>query len=333
MIRVGHLEHVAAVGLEGSLLLRVPVLARDPARALGRKAQLRPLHVRAGEDAVAGLEVLVEIPLGNILRLLVEQRRRADRVEREAAHTLRLVAPRIDVPVAAVVDQVLGRESALGFVIPLAVVVADGEALALEHGGSDSLEVLELRLACRLLQHVDAPLDLFRGVVALVEDRAQPLEQRLHVRREQARLQGLEQMLHGEQRVGFRRREPQARQLEARGIGVEPVAVRRLVPLDRRLEAVAQVFEVALEGGGRNLELFEKDLARHTAPLAQQALDCVEPLGALHEIGVRPPFPASAGSACARGWACPGKSSGIRCSSPRPRRCRRANRPRGRAAR
>ena len=86
-------------------------------------------------------------------------------------------------------------------------------------------------------------------MVALVEHGAQALEQRLHVRRQQARLQRLQQVLHRQQRMRLGRREPQARQLEIRRGSIEPVAVRGLVPLDRRVEAVAQVLEVALEGG------------------------------------------------------------------------------------
>jgi len=53
-VGVGQVQYPAAVGLEAPALLRVPGLRRHPARTLGAEAQLGPLHLPAGKDAVAG---------------------------------------------------------------------------------------------------------------------------------------------------------------------------------------------------------------------------------------------------------------------------------------
>jgi len=61
VVRVRHLEQVAAVRVEARALLRVPVLRRHPAGRLGSEAQARPLHLAPGEDAVARAQVLVQL--------------------------------------------------------------------------------------------------------------------------------------------------------------------------------------------------------------------------------------------------------------------------------
>src|SRR2546427_587873 len=130
VVRVRHLQQVAAVRVEARALLRVPALRRHPARRLGREAQARPLHLAAGEDAVAGAQVLVQLGGGDFLRPRVAQLGGADGVDREAAQGLADMAVTVDIPVAAVVHQALRRDLALGLAVVLAVVVADPEARA-----------------------------------------------------------------------------------------------------------------------------------------------------------------------------------------------------------
>src|SRR5687767_13022807 len=81
-LRVGQLQEVGAVLLHARLLLGMPLLRRHPARGARGEAQLRPLDLLAGEDAVAPGDVLVELGRGHLLRARLRQRRLADRVDR-----------------------------------------------------------------------------------------------------------------------------------------------------------------------------------------------------------------------------------------------------------
>src|SRR3546814_3217857 len=58
---VGHFQLVAAVGEITPLLLRMPVLVGHPARGLGAEHDRGHALGRAGEDAVAAGQVLVEL--------------------------------------------------------------------------------------------------------------------------------------------------------------------------------------------------------------------------------------------------------------------------------
>ena len=97
-----------------------------------------------------------------------------------------------------------------------------------------------------------------------------------------------EQVLHGEQGVDFRGVEPQAGQFElAAGRAVAfivAVAAGVAVPGDGRVEAIAQVFEVALDGGGRDFQRFDEDLKRDDAAFGDELVDFVEAFGAIHGI-------------------------------------------------
>ncbi len=81
VVVVRHFQHIAAVLLELALLLRMPHLARHPARALGREAQFRNLVGLAAKNAVARLEVFLQVLFRHRLGLVSQHVRLADRVD------------------------------------------------------------------------------------------------------------------------------------------------------------------------------------------------------------------------------------------------------------
>src|SRR5439155_14254460 len=268
-------------------LLRVPALRRHPARRLGREAQARPLHLAAGEDAVAGAQVLVELGGRDFLRPRVAQLGGADGVDREAAQRFAHVAVGVDIPVAAVVHQALRRDLALGLAVVLAVVVSNPEARAPYNCGRDHAEMragmLGGRAAALGLEDADALLDVLPPGLA-AEDGAQALPQRPDVRLEEAGLQLGEERVHAEERVRLAGVEPQARQFVARARArlAEAVAVRLAVVLDRRVEAVLHVLEVALERRRRNPEGRSQGGTRNRPAILQELVDLVEALETFH---------------------------------------------------
>src|SRR5690606_35261312 len=116
-----------------TLLLRMPLLVRHPARGTLVEHDGRPALRRAGEDAVAAGQVLVERGLVDVARHLVEHARAADAVDREAAQRLALVVPRVQVPVVAVVGEALRRPRAPGLLAGGAGAVLERELAALQH--------------------------------------------------------------------------------------------------------------------------------------------------------------------------------------------------------
>ena len=230
----------------------MPFLERHVARALRREPERRPLHLLAGEDAVAAREHRVELALGNVLHLARDHRDIAHRVEREAADVVAQVAPPVQVPVVAVVDEALRGDFALGHLVARAVPVRELEAAPAEDGGGDELEMLRLVAPRPERDHADAPAHFLGRMVAHGEQRRQSRLQRLHVRAEDARLEALEEMLHGEERLRLARAEPQPRQLvlgRRRIRRLEPIAALLAVPRDGRVVAAPHVLDVALEGG------------------------------------------------------------------------------------
>src|SRR5690606_24111867 len=137
-------EEVVAGVVEAAFLFGVPVFGGDPAGALGGEAQAGGLQFAAGEDAVAGAEDGVEGLRGYVLRGAFEQFDMADAVDGEVAQVVTQVAPGVEVPVLAIVDEALGGDVALGFLALAAGVVADVEPLAAQQGGADVFEVVEL---------------------------------------------------------------------------------------------------------------------------------------------------------------------------------------------
>ena len=135
------------------------------------------------------------------------------------------------------------------------------------------------------MQDPNAPRHLRRCLAVAAEEVARPVDQRLDMRPEQPGVHLLEQLPEREEGPDLRLVQPQPGEgVAGRGRGVvgEPVAALSPVPLDRRVQPVAQVLEVALEGGARDLELFEKSLDRDDPSLTQQGIDPVEAFGPVH---------------------------------------------------
>src|SRR3989344_636184 len=91
--------------------------------------------------------------------------------------------------------------------------------------------------------------------------------------------------MEGEEGVDFRAVEPQPGQLVPWMLViriVKPVAALLPVPRDRRVEPLAQVFDIALEGGDRDAEFVQEILDRYHVPVTQHPLDFVEAFGAVH---------------------------------------------------
>ena len=182
-------------------------------------------------------------------------------------------------------DEALRGDFALGHLVARAVPVGELEALAAEDGGGDELEMPRLVAPCTEGDHVDPPAHFLGRVVPHGEQRRQSRLQRLHVRAEDAGLEALEQMLHGEERLRLARAEPQPRQLVLgrRWIrSVESVAALLAVPRDGRVVAASHVLDVALERRERHLQLAQEVVHRNDAALADQLVDLVEPFGTIH---------------------------------------------------
>src|SRR5690606_5745900 len=122
----------------------MPDLRRDPARRLRRKAKPCPLHFAAGEDAVAAAEVRIELVGRDLFGAALAKLGGANGIHREAPQALAHVAPRVHVPVAAVVHEALRRDLALGLAVLLAVVVANPQPKPPQHAGRDQAEELLL---------------------------------------------------------------------------------------------------------------------------------------------------------------------------------------------
>ena len=111
---------------------------------------------------------------------------------------------------------------------------------------------------------------------------AEARPQRLELPLEVAAAQRAEQVVDLEQRIDLGRTEPDAGQLGLFRLRVEHVSALLARPDDRHVQAVAQVLDVALERGVRDLEVF-LDLAPRQRALFDEALpDAVEALGAIH---------------------------------------------------
>ncbi len=191
-------------------LLRVPFLEGHVAGARRREAQMRPLHLLAREDSVAGGEDFVQVGLGNVLYLPGDERHVTHTVQREAADVVAKVAPRVQVPIVAVVNEALRRDFPLGDLVLRTIPVLKLEALAAQHGGKRRAGSASARGAVRRRRSRECDGELRRRSGRPSRATRQPCLQGLHVRAEQARLQALEQVLHREQRLCFARIEPQA---------------------------------------------------------------------------------------------------------------------------
>ena len=150
---------------------------------------------------------------------------------------------------------------------------------------ADGLELGGADLAARGVQDPHAPRH-FRGCPDIAaEQSAGPVDQRLDVRAEQARVHLLEQLAEREEGPDLGLVQPQpGKGVARRGRGrlLEAVPARLPIPCDRGVQPVAEILEVALEGGARDFELLEKGLDRDHPPLAQQGIDPVEAFGPVH---------------------------------------------------
>ena len=225
------------------------------------------------------------------MRGLVDDDGALDRIDRERAQRLALVAEGVEVPVVAVVDEALRRDLALERVAVLATRVAELEAAACEQRGREHAEVAGLDRAGAHAEHADPVGDVVGGVLARFEQFLESLAQRRHQFRQHARLQVGDQLVHRQQRAQLLGVEPQAGQLPERAVldlVVEAVGLLVTVVEDRGVEAVAQVVEVALERGARDFELLHELLGAHEAARLQQLLDPVEAFEAFHGSASNP---------------------------------------------
>src|SRR4051812_16803344 len=181
--------------------------------------------------------MLVELGGWNLLRARIGQFGFADRVDGEAAQVFPQVAPGVEIPVVAVMHQALRRHFALCLLVVLAVVVADPELRALQHGGCDNAEILWIAGAALGLEDTDALLHFFPRVIAALQDAAQAIAQRLDLALEHAGLHVAEEAQRREEREHLGSVEPESGQLVAwtGARRAEAVAVGVAVILDWRV--------------------------------------------------------------------------------------------------
>lgn len=286
VIRIGDFEHVVTVAIKAAALGGVPMLGGDPAGAFGAEAQAGPLQVGAGEDAVAGAKDGVEGLVGYVLGGVFEQFNLADTVDGEVAQCAAEVAPGVEVPVFAVMDEALGRDLALGFLVATAGVVSDRKSLTTQQRRADAFEMGELHAAFADADDQYPLADFFGGVVGRAKQSVQALDQRGDMGgKNSPRIEIGEQVLHGEQGVDLLVGEPHAGQLYLRAgglAGVDLVAVEFSVPGDRGVEVAAQEFEVTFEGGRRNLKILQQRLTADAAAAREQGADTGNAIGLAH---------------------------------------------------
>ena len=133
------------------------------------------------------------------------------------------------------------------------------------------------------MQHLDAALHVFDGVLARFDERAQAGLERLDMAGQQAGLHFLEQRLHHQQGVGLAGVKPQAWQLLLVA-GSAGIAVTSLhaVPFDGRVQPAAHVFKVAFERGERDLKFLEHAFDGDDLAPLQEAVYPVKPFRAIH---------------------------------------------------
>src|SRR5206468_4441180 len=94
----------------------------------------------AGENPVARPEYGIELGFRDVDRLRLTNARIAHAIHREASQAFSHVAPRVEVPVLAVVHEPLRRDLALGLLVARAAPVAHEEPLAIEERARGGLE-------------------------------------------------------------------------------------------------------------------------------------------------------------------------------------------------
>src|SRR5688572_25242970 len=125
-------------------------------------------------------------------------------------------------------------------------------------------------------------------MVARRQECRQPHLERLQVGPQQRGLQALDQVLQRQERLRLRGAEPEAGELVRMALDgflrLEAITVLLAVPDDGRVKTIAQVLEVALEGGERHIQLLEESRDRHYPRPArlEELVDLVEALGTVH---------------------------------------------------
>lgn len=136
-------------------------------------------------------------------------------------------------------------------------------------------------------QDADALDDFFGRIVRGTDQRRQAREQRLDVRPEQsAGIEVGQQVLHGQQGVDFLGREPQTEQFvlpsQLFGGGVEAIAAGVAVMDDRCVQPVAEINEVAFQGGPGDFQFVHQRLKGHHAPVVEHLVELVEAFRLVH---------------------------------------------------
>src|SRR5690606_18222384 len=182
-----------------------------------------------------------------------------------------------------------GRDLAQGMGVARAGVVVDLQATALEQRMADRFEAPWRHRPVLRGAHPYPAHDLVGIAVAAVEQRAQPRDQRLHPRPEQAAgVEILQHAMHGEQREDLLVVEPEARQLVLRPDArlLEPIATGLPVEHDRGMQPVAHVVDVPRQSRPRHLERGHQVLAGDRSALAHELVDTVVALGLVHSRAI-----------------------------------------------
>lgn len=135
------------------------------------------------------------------------------------------------------------------------------------------------------MYHAKAFFHLIRAMVCTPQQRLKPDLQRFDVLAEQPRVNFLQEFLDQEQGMSFGCVEPHARQSESRTIlifGFVTIAAGIPVPEYRRIQSVAEIFQVSLESGRRNIELFQKFINRYYTASCQHLVNLVKTFAAIH---------------------------------------------------
>ena len=106
----------------------MPKLGGYPTRAFGGKFKLGNMLGLAGKNAVAGSEKLIERFNGDFRSFFVNRRDRADTIKRKPPQTIAHMAPGIEVPVVAIMNEALGRDFSQRDLVTGASVVLDFDA-------------------------------------------------------------------------------------------------------------------------------------------------------------------------------------------------------------
>ena len=160
------------------------------------------------------------------------------------------MAPDVEVPVAAVVDEALGGDGAFSGLVTRTAVVEDAQLPALQDGAGDLAEVFHIGGTGGHLQDADAASDVGVSAMAMGKQVLQAFLEGGDVRGEDAGLEFVEELLRGQQGVEFFGVEPEARQfIERLTGGVVLVAFAIGIVDQRRAEGVAQLVDGASCGG------------------------------------------------------------------------------------